>query len=138
MYKKFFIPFVLLLTGAFIYAIFRQDVVFLSKFSTYSLASIKVDIDYSTCILPTYLLIFCLPDALWYAALIIIQSELYEESTISKFILFISISLPFIYEAMQITGFVPGTFDWLDLLTYTLTLIITILCLKKQFYRFLH
>lgn len=136
MYNRICISLFLLLIGTIIYILFRQDVLFLMYFPSNLLSKIKVDIDYSSCSWITYFLIFCLPDALWYAALLIFQSGLYEKSFIAKSLFVFSVSLPFIYELMQKTGMVYGTFDWFDVFTYLLTFLIIVLCQRKLYCQF--
>lgn len=138
MFGKICISTTLLITGALIYAFLRQDVLFLTFIPSDLLAKIKIDIDYSNCTIVTYFIIFCLPDALWYAALLIFQSGLSEKDIAAKSVFIASVLLPFIYEMMQKTGQIPGTFDWMDIFTYTLTLLILLLCQRKQFYQFLY
>lgn len=138
MFGKICISTTLLITGALIYAFLRQNVLFLTFIPSDLLAKIKIDIDYSNCTIVTYFIIFCLPDALWYAALLIFQSGLSEKDIAAKSVFIASVLLPFIYEMMQKTGQIPGTFDWMDIFTYTLTLLILFLCQRKQFYQFLY
>lgn len=138
MFGKICISTTLLITGALIYAFLRQDVLFLTFIPSDLLAKIKIDIDYSNCTIVTYFIIFCLPDALWYAALLIFQSGLSEKDIAAKSVFIASVLLPFIYEMMQKTGQIPGTFDWMDIFTYILTLLILFLCQRKQFYQFLY
>lgn len=138
MFGKICISTTLLITGALIYAFLRQDILFLTFIPSDLLAKIKIDIDYSNCTIVTYFIIFCLPDALWYAALLIFQSGLSEKDIAAKSVFIASVLLPFIYEMMQKTGQIPGTFDWMDIFTYTLTLLILLLCQRKQFYQFLY
>ncbi len=127
----------LLIAGALIYALFRQEVLFLTHIPSDLLSKIKIDIDYNNCTAVTYFLIFCLPDALWYAALLIFQSALLEKNITAKFVFIVSVLLPFIYEMMQKASLIPGTFDWMDIFTYLLTLLILFLCQRKHFYQFL-
>lgn len=138
MFGKICISSTLLIAGTLIYVLFRQQVLFLTHIPSDLLAKIKINIDYSNCTAVTYFLIFCLPDALWYAALLIFQSALLEKNITAKFIFIASVLLPFIYEMMQKASLIPGTFDWMDIFTYLLTLLILFLCQKKHFYQLLH
>ena len=126
------ISFLLLLAGALIYATCRQEVLFLMHVNPELLASIKIDIDYAECNLLVHWIVFCLPDALWYMALLIFQSELCREGLLAKIVFGASIVLPFVLEVSQKYGVMTGTFDWIDVFTYLLTLIIFILCRRKQ------
>ena len=127
------ISFLLLLAGALIYATCRQEVLFLMPFDAEWLARIKIEVDCAECNMLTRWIIFCLPDALWYAALLNIQLALCDGGAVGKGLLCLSIALPFAFESMQWLGLMPGTFDWLDIVTYLLTLTIFILCQRKQF-----
>ena len=138
MFKQICISFLLLLIGAMIYIIYRPNVYFLMCFPIGLLEKIKVDIDYANCSIGTYIFIFCLPDSLWYASLLIFQSALYERQKIAIFLFSLSVFLPFIYELLQKIGIVAGTFDIMDLFTYLLTLIIVLLCQRKHFFHLLH
>ena len=138
MLNRICISFSFLLLGAIIYMLFRPEVLFLVHFPNDFISKISIDIDasvISTCPF-MYFVVFCLPDALWYAALLIFQSAIYVDNLTSKLVLVFSILFPFIHESMQKIGMLSGTFDWLDIITYLLTLIL-LLCTKKVFYQFL-
>ncbi len=80
-----------------------------------------------------YFIVFCLPDALWYMALLLLQTWfLTEKGWLNRLLVGIAVSLPFLLEAGQYLGFISGTFDWFDITTYCLTLIL-FLCLRKLF-----
>lgn len=130
------ISFLLLLAGALIYATCRQEVLFLMTFDAEWLAKIKIEVDYAECDVLTSWVIFCLPDALWYAALLTIQLVLCDGGAVGKSLFGLSVAFPFLFESMQWLGVMLGTFDWLDIVTYLLTLITFILCQRRQFCRF--
>lgn len=136
MFNRAAISALLLLAGALIYATCRQEVLFLMPISPELLAKIKIEVDYANCGLITSWAIFCLPDALWYAALLIFQLGLCDGGLMAKLLLILSIASPFILETMQWFGVMPGTFDWLDVLTYLLTLIIFAICQRKLLRQF--
>ena len=136
MFNRASISLLLLLAGALIYATCRQEVLFLMPISPELLAKIKIEVDYANCGPITSWIIFCLPDALWYMALLIFQLELCDGGFVEKTIFVLSIALPFILETMQWLGIMPGTFDWLDVLTYLITLTILVLCQRKQLSQF--
>ena len=80
-----------------------------------------------------YWLVYCLPDGLWYLALLLVQQQMvYAKSVVSRAIFAAAIALPFVLEGLQAARLIPGTFDYMDILTYLLTLILFI-CLKKLF-----
>lgn len=134
MFRRGFISFLLLLIGGMIYVVFRQDVIFLDHIPLAVLEKIRIEIDYSHCHWVVYLLVFCLPDALWYAALMIFQIWLYDGAIQSKMTFVFAASIPFVYETLQKFATIRGTFDWLDVGSYLLTLIIIVLCQRKQLY----
>lgn len=58
-----------------------------------------------------------LPDILWAIAINQTAIEL-EEKKFPSFYIYALIILPFLSEFLQYIGFIPGTFDWYDLLIY--------------------
>lgn len=117
-----------LLAGSIIYLLFRQQVVFLSWISNDVLRTFNYaipDLEYN---LAAYFMIYCLPDALWYAALLIIQFPFIKYGCTNTILTFLSILLPFGLEILQYFGVIKGTYDVFDILTYLITLIIIILC----------
>lgn len=109
----------MIIAGAIIYLISRHDIIFfrwlpasiIAAFEEYSIASSS----------PLgYFIVYCLPDGLWYGALLLVQSTLTGETFTSRIIYWISIALPFIWEIMQTHRAIPGTFDPLDLCVYFL------------------
>lgn len=81
------------------------------------LAKIKIEIDYDNCDSIISWIISCLPNALWCMALPIFQLELCDGGFTEKIIFVLSIARPFTLETTQWFGIMPGTFDWLDVLT---------------------
>lgn len=69
-----------------------------------------------------YFMVYCLPDGLWYGALLLTQSALLINTFWSKCVFLISIVLPFAWELLQLFDDVAGTFDPMDLLVYIITL----------------
>jgi hypothetical protein len=131
--KSIFIAVALILTGCLIYATCRQDIIALSVFGKANfLESIKIDIHYQGNIF-TYFLLFCLPDMLWYFALLLIQKQFYNKDILlSKILFYCALSLPFVFEMMQYFGTIRGTFDIADISFYLLTLIIFIVLWKQK------
>lgn len=81
-----------------------------------------------------YFLVYCLPDALWYMSLLLLQTYfLVGKGLLNRLLIIIAIILPFLLEIFQYFEIISGTFDWYDILTYCLTLIFYLLCLKKLF-----
>lgn len=132
MFNRASISFLLLLAGTLIYATCRQDAMFLMSVDSELLAKIKVEIDYADCNIFAYMALFSLPDALWYMALLVFQLGLCSEGLLAKIVFGASIALPFVLEVLQKYGVMPGTFDWLDILIYSLTFTIFVLCQQKR------
>jgi hypothetical protein len=81
-----------------------------------------------------YWMFFCLPDGLWYFALLLIQySIMNKKSLLSRLCTYLAVALPFVLEMLQSFQWIIGTFDWFDILTYLLILILFWLCVKKDF-----
>lgn len=80
------------------------------------------------------LIIYSLPDGLWYAALLCIQPSADEtrHRTFSAILRNVAIALPFIHEASQYAGLMPGTFCIKDIIIYSfiLTIYLSICCTK--------
>ncbi len=119
----------LLSLGAVIYICMRQDIVFVLNLPFEFKAQTPKEVCYGS---PKYLLIYCLPDALWYAALLFCQLALMSNFIVSKVILLIAIISPFVLELGQSVGFVYGTFDVLDIFSYLFVLIFFILWYKRS------
>lgn len=87
-------------------------------------------------------IVYSLPDGLWYMALLLSMVSLghaYQSSQterrLSNAMLTIAILLPFLLEFLQKIHIVSGTFDYIDVITYCLTLLIFIsLCKAKSLY----
>ena len=121
-----------LLLGTLIHCTCRQDVIFLLPLQgSELLEAIKIDIHYNGNPL-IYFFLFCLSDALWYLALLMTQLKLCDGSLFMKFLFGLSIALPFIWELWQRLNPMLGTFDWFDIFTYLLTLIMFMLCVKRK------
>ena len=135
-YWKIAISISLLIAGSIIYLLFRQDAIFLQWIDIDILHTIHIPINYKTDNVFLYLLLFCIPDGFWYAALLVIQALFNESDKISRILYFISVILPFIMETFQYFHCIPGTFDWFDLYTYFITLITFRLCKKNIFFKF--
>lgn len=112
----------MIVIGSIIYIVFRHDIIFLQWISQ---PSYTEEVKHFTTTNNNHLLyfvIYCLPDGLWYGALLIFQSAFHNETTISKYIFWFSVCLPFVWEVLQINSGISGTFDSMDLLAYVLVL----------------
>ena len=123
----------LFLIGCGIYAVFRQNVIFLQKFQhSIILQQIKIDVPYDGSFFK-YFFLFILPDMLWYSALLLIMIGLHQAgSYISRITLLIAVVSPFVFEVLQYYHCIAGTFDILDVLAYLLILLNLLLCIKKR------
>lgn len=118
---------VLLLIGTGIYFFFRSPIIAFTLFNVAPEEYIAGNTNNPF----IYFAVFCLPDALWYMSLLLIQTIfLKEKGWLNRLLVAIAVSLPFLLEIGQYLGFISGTFDWYDILTYCLILIL-FLCLKK-------
>lgn len=124
-----FLAVICLLAGTGIYYFFRTPIIAFAK-----LHITQVEIETINKVNPfLYFLIYCLPDALWYMSLLLVQSLFFEEKGwLNRLLVGTAISLPFLLEIGQYFGFFSGTFDWWDIITYCVTLIL-FLCLRKTF-----
>lgn len=70
-------------------------------------------------------IIYSLPDALWYAALLALQPHAWWKyfPSVTGILSIIAILIPFLHEGMQFLGIVPGTFCSTDILLYFITFI---------------
>ena len=119
----------LLLIGTGIYFFFRSPII---AFNIFHIAPDKY-IAGNTNNPFIYFVVYCLPDALWYMSLLLTQTFFLKETGwLNRLLVGIAISLPFLLEISQHFGLISGTFDWLDIITYCLTLIL-FLCLRKIF-----
>ena len=121
----------LLLVGLGIYIFFRKPIIFFEVIGCKSM----VPVVYLNVRNPLiYFLLFCVPDALWYMSLLLLQTSfLGGKRFLNRLLIIIAIVLPFLLEIFQHFEIISGTFDWYDILTYCLTLIFYLLCLKKLF-----
>ncbi len=122
-----FWAFTLLVIGIGIYFFFRPPIIALAKLHI-------AQYEYTICNTRNpfiYFFVYCLPDALWYMSLLLVQTLFFErKGWLNRILIGTAISLPFLLETGQYLGFISGTFDGYDILTYSLTLIL-FLCLRK-------
>ena len=127
------IGFSLFLIGCGIYAIFKQNIMFLQKFQhNFILQQIKITFPYNGKPF-RYFFLYIFPDMLWYSALLLIMIGLHQTGNyISRTILLIAVFSSFILEILQYYHCIAGTFDILDILAYLSTLLIFLLCVRKR------
>lgn len=113
----------MLIFGAWIYIISRNDIIFMDLMPPEMIEILKIT-SINTSSYLGYFISFCLPDGLWYGALLLFQDSIAIKSSDSKTVFWASAVLPFVLELLQCVKFVPGTFDIFDLMTYTIVLAI--------------
>lgn len=119
----------LLIIGAGVYFIFRTPIRIFEMLgiTQYQIVVLETQNSFN------YFLVFCSSDALWYMSLLLLQTFfLAGKGFVNRLLIIIAIFLPFLLEMFQYFNIMCGTFDWYDILTYCLTLIL-FLCLKKLF-----
>ena len=133
MKKDTYIAILLLIIGACIYTTCRQDVIFLAPLhQTIFLELIKINIQYQNDNIFTYFFLFCLPDVLWYIALLLLQVQFYNRSLANKFLFYLAAALPFILEFLQYFKIIAGTFDIMDIISYLVTFLIFLIVWKRK------
>ncbi len=117
-----------LTAGMLLYAVFRTDIWFVHQLGLDHFFHIHLNTDNPI----LYWLVYCLPDGLWYMALLLLQHRFTQkESLVSRWCLYAAVALPFLLEGMQAMGWLFGTCDYRDILTYLFTLIL-FLCVRKK------
>lgn len=123
--KKFgLLSLAFLIMGLSPYIIWRQDVIFLKPFKP---------------LLPHQwvyhgnvfekLLINHFSDLMWYLSLLFAQYSLTKDQ--DNYLIYCAYALPFICEIGQLFGIFPGTFDFIDIAVYLLTLILYLVWKRK-------
>lgn len=116
-HRHFFIALLLIIAGTVIYIFFREPVYFTRPFISEPLFSLP-DNAWS------YVLRYLLPDAFWCAALLT-----YAATIQNQLVRMVAMLLPATMEMAQMSPYVPGTFDMLDLTIY---IILTIIFMRKM------
>ena len=104
-----------MLAGTTVYILFRDGVTIVEWARQWLGIGTTLRIEQRTL---HYFVAYCLSDALWYAALLLTQRALLDTSRQSLF--YLSVALPYLLETAQWMNIMPGTFDWLDIATYTI------------------
>lgn len=125
----------MLIFGGLIYLFFREEVIFVSCVGSCFPAELPNYNDLISQDIFGYIFLYLLPDALWYSSLLLVDLLLRSDSWYSKVVTIVTMALPFIFELLQNVEIVHGTFDWFDILTYLLTLIIFLLCTKNFYFK---
>lgn len=106
---------ILLLAGTTVYILFRDGVAIVEWARQWLGIGTTLRIEQRTL---HYFVAYCLSDALWYAALLLTQRALLDTSR--QILFYLSVALPYLLETAQWLNIMPGTFDWLDIATYTI------------------
>lgn len=84
--------------------------------------------------------VYCLPDALWYMALLLLMDILCQKykdisghQTVPIIMMSLAILLPFILEFAQKINLIAGTYDILDIFTYLITFLLILICKRNYF-----
>lgn len=125
--KQIVLAIVSLVMGCLIYILFRQDILAIHWIGNPKwIEPFRINIGYDGNLL-TYILLYCLSDALWFFSLLILQFQFFDESIIlCNVLLYSTIALPFILEALQYFKIIGGTFDILDVVSYLIVLLIVL------------
>lgn len=133
---KLGLSFFMLVVGAVIYLLTRNEIIFF-RWIPDGLMCYFRDIQLPESLKQNYFFAYCLPDGLWYGALLLFQSSFATKSLGSRVLSWISTVLPFVMEFLQIRDDISGTFDSMDLVTNLSVLIIlltTCSSLRKQLF----
>ena len=125
--KQIVLAIVSLVMGCLIYLLFRQDILAMHWIGNPQwIEPFRINIRYDGNLL-TYVLLYCLSDALWFFSLLILQFQIFDKSIIlCNTLLYSTIALPFILEALQYFKIIGGTFDILDIASYLIVLLIVL------------
>lgn len=125
-YKHWWFIAALLVIGSCIYILFRQNVLIIEiLFGVKEGILCHLDLNHPL----LYFIVYCLPDGLWYFALlhtnklIVLLFDIQNKSW-TRTINLMVLSAPFVLEIGQLTGHFIGTFDIWDILTYSIILFI--------------
>ena len=113
----------MILIGTAIYIISRENIIFFDWIPDLILKTFRgVTIEDNPKL--GYFVKYCLPDGLWYTALLIFQSTFIDRSFLSKTLYWICVILPFAWEIAQLHQSVRGTFDPMDMVVYFIVFIL--------------
>lgn len=77
-------------------------------------------------------IVYSLPDALWYASLLTLQSNPFRKKGLERTAALCALLLPYLHEGLQGCGAVGGTFCMLDLISYISVTTIFILIWQRN------
>ena len=109
--KRIITILIFLISGLIIYWLFSPGI-YLFKWTGFNNKELNIPTSIISILIKNYL-----PDLLW-AAAVNNTAILMAEKKIDAVYIYSLIALPFISETLQRLSFIPGTFDWYDLLIY--------------------
>lgn len=123
-----------LLTGGMLYLLFRSDKLLMFHAIDWiglgqTVAAWRQSVSIT---LPDWV-VYCLPDALWSAAYILVTDTILNANSI-KTRLAVAAVIPFVgvaSELLQAANLMPGTFDYFDILAYAIPYILYALIITK-------
>lgn len=125
--------FMLLLVGGLLYVTFRTDELLMFKvIDALGLGDVTASYRSSVnLVLPAWV-VYCLPGALWSAAYILLADVIMRNHTVKERLVAASIipMIGLLSELLQITGLMPGTFDVIDVVAYTLPYVLYVIVIK--------
>ena len=131
--KSIVLAFSSLMVGCIIYLLFRQDILAVHWIGNPKwIEPFRINIGYDGNLL-TYILLYCLPDALWFFSFLLFEFILYDKSIIlCRILLYSTIAIPFLLETLQYCKIIGGTFDILDVISYLTALLIVLIIEKYE------
>lgn len=127
--KGFFyllLSFLCLLSGSVIYILYTPSVFFIrTTFSLSTLFTLQENLRWIKYIFSdTAFIRYHLSDILWYQSLLFMIIYIYHIKKIfhAGVVYYFAISLPFVFEILQLVRLIPGTFDWWDIFFYLILL----------------
>ena len=138
--KAFSLPVILLVIGGAFYVFFRQDIAGLAILPVQDLlAVVRCDTAWLSHLPCGNIMLYTLPDMLWYASLLLLQIAIIKRiGIIGLPVGCVAVALPFLWELLQYFHLIPGTYDIYDLAGYLITLIIIVTCKRKSLLQLLH
>ena len=77
---------------------------------------------------------YCLPDGLWTTSYILFSDRIFNKESVKTRTLWVSIIplIGIISELLQLFGILPGVFDSLDLMAYTIPIVMYMVYIKRE------
>ena len=131
---QLFTAFAALFSGGFVYLTYRSEQIVLHHaIKGIGLGETVHSWRQSVTFVPSDWIVYCLPDALWSAAYILVTDTILNANSI-KTRLAVAAVIPFVgvaSELLQAADLMPGTFDYFDILAYAIPYILYALIITK-------